>query len=506
MEEIMQNKGIKIVSTIVILSFLNSCIERTTTHYAPMEKVNIRSAKDVTIELKDGTILKLTQVSIEYGKIIGYTKDIYSGKSVKKEIDFSLIKSVKSKKSDYIYLVLYGGVAVVTGLLIIGMETAPPPPPSGCCPFLYSFDGDNYVFDAEPYGGAICRSLKRSEWCEMEHLKAVNNQYKIVIANELDETQYTDELKLLIVDHPQGTKVAPDALGEIHSILNPVAPIRVVNDVGNDVSSMFIKKDGKYWQTPNEEKDLNKIKNLKDELVFEFPKPMHAKKAKVLVNACTSFWGSQISKKFLKLYGNKLSDWYTEVNNFGPAFHRLMDWYYDEELYLLQIRVNTTDAWKSKGVIFGGGPFISENKIYTIDISDVTTSTLKIKLTPAVNFWMIDHLCVDYTDNVDFIRTEIEAFEVLDNNRLDVCGVLSKLDNEYFIMPDKGSRAELIFKAPSKIEGMSRTIFSKTTGYYHIHLQPEGEPQYEILEKINSQPGFSIQYALKEYVDSYKRK
>ena len=144
------------------------------------------------------------------------------------------------------------------------------------------------------------------------------------------------------------------------------------------------------------------------------------------------------TQKIRVIYSQRilLTDWYNEVNNFGPAFHRIMNWYYDEELYLLQIRVLTNNEWKSKGVIFGGGPFISEDKIYTIDISDVTCDTLKIKLTPAAHFWRIDQLCVDYTEDREVRLTEIDASEELDDKGQDVCGLLAKLDNEYLIMPE----------------------------------------------------------------------
>jgi hypothetical protein len=492
----MWNKRFKVLTMAIILLFLYSCM-RTTTYIAPVESQKISSAKEIIVLLNDGTELKLKHTSIKEEKLTGYTKN-----KAKKEIDLSSIHAVKIEKSNAYFVVLYGGVAVVAALLTIGVATAPEPPPTKSCPFIYSFDGKNYVFDAEPYGGAICQSLKRAEWCGLEHIKEINGQYRVLVANELDETQYTDELKVVIVDHPKGTKVAPDISGKIHSILHPLIPVRAVDGKGNDILAVVSKKDEKFWQTRVTEKNPDKKEDLKDELIFEFPKPADAKKVKLLVNACTSLWGSQVAKKFLELYGNNLDQWYKEVNNFGPAYQRIMKWYFNEELYLLQIRVETKSGWKSKGTIFGGGPFISEDKVYAIDISDVPGDTLRIKITPPATFWMIDYLSVDYTEDSDLQIREIGPNQAFYNQDQDVCVKLASNDNNYLIMPNKGDKAGLVFPSPPKIEGMDRSVILKAIGYYDIHLKAEGEPQQEILEKIHSEPGFTIQYALKEYIKS----
>ena len=489
----MWNKGFMVVIIVVILLFLYSCTT-TMTYIAPLETDKISTAKRIIIVLKDGTELELRNASIEEEKIIGYTKD-----KVKKEIDFSLIKSVRIETLNTKYVVLYGGVTVVAAFLAIGAATAPEPPPTGSCPFVYSFDGENYVFDAEPYGGAICQGLKRAEWCELEHIKDIKGHYRIVIANELDETQYIDELKILIVDHPKGTRVAPDVSGKIHSISNQIIPIRAVDGEGNDLMPIVSKKDGKFWQTRVEKKNPNRTEDLKDELIFEFPKPSDAKKVKLLVNACTSLWGSQVAKRFLEFYGNRLAEWYDEVNNFGPAYQRVMNWYFNEELYLLQIRVKTEKGWEPKGTIFGGGPFISEDKAYIINISDVPDDTLKIKITPPATFWMIDCLSVDYTEDLALQMTEIDSIKAFDNTGQDVREILKNNDNNYLIMPNKGDKAELVFQSPPKINGMNRSTILKAIGYYDIHVEAEGEPQNEIIEKINNEPWFTIQYALREY-------
>ena len=93
------------------------------------------------------------------------------------------------------------------------------------CPFIYSFDGEKYVFDGEPYGGAICPALERTDYCLLENLKPFNNQYLLQLTNEVDETQYTNEFKLWVVDHPKGIRIVPDINGKLFTISNPLVPI-----------------------------------------------------------------------------------------------------------------------------------------------------------------------------------------------------------------------------------------------------------------------------------------
>jgi len=389
-------------------------------------------------------------------------------------------------------------------VLLINMLTykAPPPrsPSAGeSCPFIYSFNGEQYIFDGEPYGLSICEGLKRTEWCGLQNLKEVNGQYRILVINELNEIQYIDELKLLVVNHPKGVKVAPDILGGIHTISKPILPTRAYDKKGNDLIQYVSKNDWKFWQSRNEEKNPDRKNDLREELTFEFPKPEDVKKAKLIFNGRNTFLGSDSIKRYLSLHGNKVLELYNYMNNLGPLNFIMPTVHGREELYQLRIRIETKNDWKFKGIIHGGGPYISAEKIYPLDISDITGNKLKIRLTPPAGFWMIDYIAVDYSEDLPIKVTEIEAIEAIDHNGQDMREVLTKNDKNYLVMPNIEDRSELVFESPPHLDGMDRSFILKANGYYDIHLESSGEPQTELLERFQAEPGFVVQYMFKEY-------
>lgn len=493
--------GKKLVSLFTLLAFIIFSLSCTVTKTKKVRVTTLASWKG-----KEVKILGIMKISGEYiafdeerpgrvfeNNIVGYvgTESI--------SIPFSEVEMVwaRIKRVDAGRTVLAGiGIYVGVGLVVVAIVLAT----KESCPFIYSFDGEKHIFDAEPYGGAICEGLKRTEWCGLEHLKDVNGQYRIMVTNEVNETQYTDELKLVVVDHPQGVKVTPDISGRIRTVSQPVIPILAYDNKGKDLMPFISKNDKVFWVSRDEGKSPEKKEDLRDELIFEFPKPGGAKKAKLLINACNTLWGSQSLKRYLDLYGDKVDEWYDEVNNLGPAYFKMVNTHVREELYSLQIRVETEDGWRSKGLIIGGGPFISEDKVYSLDISDVPGDTLRIKLTPPAAFWMINCLAVDYTEDLPVQVTEIKAIEAVDHKGQDVRGMLKSNDNNYLIMPNIGDRADLIFESPPHMEGMERTVILKASGYYDIHLEGKGEPQLQIIDKIYSEPGFAVQYAFKEFL------
>ncbi|MGB7055341.1 MAG: hypothetical protein WBE28_08490, partial [bacterium] len=104
-----------------------------------------------------------------------------------------------------------------------------------CCPFVYCYDGEQYIFDGEPYGGAICEAFQRTDLCRLEHLRPVDGVYRIQLVNQVDETQHTNEFKLWIVDHPPQVAVIQDAENNLYSIGALQKPLSAADNHGENV-------------------------------------------------------------------------------------------------------------------------------------------------------------------------------------------------------------------------------------------------------------------------------
>jgi hypothetical protein len=373
------------------------------------------------------------------------------------------------------------------------------------CPFVYSYDGRSYVLDAEPYGTAVCAGLKRVDWVSLDGLAAADGQYRVLLSNELDETQYTDELKLVAVDHPAGVEVVPELSGKLHTFSRPAAPRLARDQKGRDILPLIAKNDGGSWVSRLEEKDPARKEDLRDELTLEFAKPAGAARVKLLSNAWTTMWGSRAIRKFLEVRGDALPAWYANVDAHGAEWAGILDWQMREELYLLKVWVETKDGWKVRGLIPGGGPYVSKDRACVLDIADVPGDTLRIRLRPPVNFWMLNRLAVDYGEDLPLRTVELAAASAVDQDGRDVRAELAASDGKYLAAPDRGDLTTVVVAAPPGAPGLERTVFVKAAGYYEIHIRPSGPPQTELLARITDEPGYAARFAFEEYLKRQQR-
>ena len=139
----------------------------------------------------------------------------------------------------------------------------------GSCPFLFAYNGKQmeFVKDAVPWSSAIglrintlgtARVEATEEWYKIgrDQLVPRDGYYDLRITGELWETYYYDQLRLMVVDHPEGTEifvderfVIPAAKLEITTVSTPHKVKSAVDDQRQDVTTVINTLDGKYLDT-----------------------------------------------------------------------------------------------------------------------------------------------------------------------------------------------------------------------------------------------------------------
>jgi hypothetical protein len=387
---------------------------------------------------------------------------------------------------------LVAGLAAATVVATVGIILLT----KQSCPFVYSWDGAKYTFDAEPYGGAITQGLERDDYSELEYLRPDHGVYRLLLTNEVDETQFTNMMELWVVDGPAGARITADEFGGLHDLRHLQAPIAATDRTGKDLLNWLRATDRLIWEpapVPSPGGDL------RDEIILTFRKPGGARNARLVVNAATGLWGSYMIKKMVELRGRDAPAWLESLRPESEALKEVHAWISREDIYRLNVEVEEPDGWHVRGSIPPGGPFVAEDRVVPIDTSHVPGDKLRVRLRPPLGFWALNSFAIDYDDDRKLAVTRIAPVGARTSTGHDVLPELLTSDNQYYSMPSTEDRAEIRFNAPPEKPGLKRTIFLHTRGWYQLHLNTGHEPDAAALDGIFNHPDGAARFAAKEY-------
>jgi len=232
----------------------------------------------------------------EYGTIIGDT--VYAtveGQPMMIPVDSVQRWWLRRSNAGRTVLAVIGGFAgVMVALSAIALAT------KESCPFVYSWDGTRYVFDAEPYGGAVTRGLERDDYSVLPNLRSEGGAYRLLVTNEVNETQMTNLFELWAVDHAPGLRIVPDEMGRMHTLSRPLPLSSAVDQTGRDLLPWLAADDRAIWETLP---IADSAGSFRDEVLLTFPRPSGATQAKLVSRVGTSLWGSHMIRAMLELRG-----------------------------------------------------------------------------------------------------------------------------------------------------------------------------------------------------------
>jgi len=459
------------------------------------------SMKNITtLANDDGDVFQSSTLDqlIKSGRIPQYSKIIVAQEDGKLELEASQITHV-SWKRNYAYYSFVGlAIDAIVVAILVDRASEPrvvqQPNPEGSCPFVYSFNGEEYILDSESFSGSIFKALQRTDWDNLDYLKEVSGKYIIRIQNELQETQYIDEVKLLVVDHPEGTRVAPTFSGTIYS-LSALQPPRSATDLyQNNVADLIERSNDKYWISNPFGRNPADVEQVRDGLLIEFDRPPNTDFVNLLLSVQNTEWAIYLENQFLKLQGEHLDDWYTLMNTSIEARNSFMDFVRREGT--LTIESWNGEEWLNAGSVWFVGPYVAKEQVVRLDISTLPEEYLRLRISSTAGLWKINSVLASYEPDTPFQITEIAPADARDQEGRDLFDLLGTIDDHYYIMQTTRDRAELIFTAPAPKESGNRSLILKSTGYYTVNMVPEGPGQPALITRFSQEPGSFGQYTL----------
>lgn len=374
------------------------------------------------------------------------------------------------------------GVYLILAILVLIFKQS--------CPFIYTFDGESYQFAGEIFSGAIQPGLERHDYLRLPVLKPQDGKYNIKVTNEVKEIQHVNLMELVAIDHPAHIDVLMDKYGRIQTIAEPVKPLSAQTNTGNDVLPFISEKDALAYHF----NDAATAGGTIDGLVLKFNIPESARDGKLIIKAKNSLWVEHVFSNFHEKFG-RMYNAFDRKEEKKPAAE-LRELMFSQG-FPLSVFLEKGGEWELQDFYEIAGPMAMKDDILTINLSDIESENISIKIESGLMFWDIDYVAMDFSENLPLKVTPLTALEAIDENGIDVLEAIKTDDRLYYTQPMIGNEATLTFSAP-ELTDEGRTIILHSKGYYKILRDQQGRADWKSLKTFR-EPGRMQQFSKELY-------
>ncbi|MCX6269785.1 MAG: hypothetical protein NTU44_00930 [Bacteroidetes bacterium] len=364
------------------------------------------------------------------------------------------------------------------------------------CPYVYQFDGANYIFTGNLYTGAIYPSLERDDYLLLDGVVPIRGEYQFKIANKKAENQFTNLFELMVVQHPANVQVIPDKNGNIHTVSGQEAPLSAISFGKYDHLSELLAKDD-HPMVFNENEQNEPLNNV----VLSFRKPPGAVKAKLVINAKNSLWLGFVYDRFSALFGSAYQKW-SDKQAKAPA-EKTLQWELDQALPLL-VYLKSAKGWELIDYFNMVGTMAARDMVMPIDIPPGNYDTVQIMIKTGFMFWELDYAAIDFSPDMNLKTDRLKPFSATDANGNNYVDAISKNDTSYLKHYCSGEDVVVRFNAQPQTEATNQTVILHGRGYYTRLNEYQGRPWLMALKKFKK-PGALSEYSKSKYLEGIRK-
>ncbi len=359
------------------------------------------------------------------------------------------------------------------------------------CPFIYVYNGEEYVFSGELYPGNILKNAQQTDYLPLPSLKEADGVYKIQITNELLEIQHTDLAELLVVKHPRNTIALTDKNGEVLLFGSLNNAVETVLDGSLRNKQPGMEKDGHSYMfnTPFSSTDS------KRNAVFTFNKPADVQNAKLFIRAKNSLWLDYVFGKFNKKFGSYYNAFQKQQQK--TSAEDAFSWVREQNIPLT-VSIKKDGSWKEVESLPSVGPLSYRDLGIQLDLEGIDEEVVEIKLETGYMFWEVDYVGIDYSVDLPYEKVSLKPNLAITHTGQDVTDLLTLQDGLYLTQEHIGDKVEVSYNIGSLREDLEQSLFLKNRGYYTYIRDYKGIPDFAELKKFRD-PNTFTRFSENEY-------
>ncbi len=378
---------------------------------------------------------------------------------------------------------LVGGIGLLVATIAAGSSNM-----SLCtfsCPHVYAWDGAGWAFECAPYVGAIVPSAARTDVNVLSRARPEDGVLRLRIAGVPGEREYLDAVRVLTVDHDPGSSVAADPGGRLHALGSLEAPTAARDASGRDALARIRGTDSLTWESLPTGRDPERAGDIRDGIQVEFPKPAHAREARLLVDGGFTEWATYMSSEYLRLQGGHTATRHGSTGQ-EPERSRAFAAALRRETFL-EVLVWDGARWRRQALLPGSGPEHPRRQVVPLDLSGVKGSVLRVRLECAPLFWAIDRVAVEYGPERACVTKRLVASEAQDAEGRDLRRPLLRADGRVHTMEGQDTLDVrfVVGPGPGRLE---RTYFIEATGWYSPEEPGSGGPDRSQAGRVVREP------------------
>lgn len=380
---------------------------------------------------------------------------------------------------------IFSSVAIVSAISSIGSDSFsiienPNIGNSGSCPYIYSFDGENYNLEGEAFGISLGKQLESQTGIILRKSSTVDDKIKMKITNERPETHFINSVSLFAYEKERDKQVFVDnnnKLIQVSKLCN-VSFDEVANK--DSLSELTYNIDNIYWES-----DLSTANNksgFEDSFVINLSNVDAEDSLTLIVNAINTDISAVVFKYLQTILGDEYANFVRAVDIDPDVICSL-----NKTLERSALKIDSWDGnnWVYSSLILPEASAVNFTKAARIPIIFSDNGNVKLRFRCLTDVWKIDALFFDDKNpsypkmhNCKLIGYKTDSHNGQNQD------IILDADNNYMTLLPNNS-LELEYSSPSKfiLKNIEYVVFVK--GYLYEWLIDYGMIPGQILSELN---------------------